>query len=192
MKEKELRVNDRIRIPQVRVIDADGGQLGVLNTREAQRIAAEKWRDLVEISPNARPPVCRIMDYGKYKYELAKKARLARKKQHTVDMKEIQLRPNTDDHDYNFKLRHARDFLADGDRVKVAINFRGREVVHQEFGFDMAKRVEQDLGDIAYAEQKAKLEGKTITLIFLPRPVSSGGRPKEARASEPAPPAKPV
>lgn len=176
----------------MRVIDADGGQLGVLNTREAQRIAAEKGLDLVEISPNARPPVCRIMDYGKYKYEQAKKARSARKKQHTVEMKEIQLRPNTDDHDYNFKLRHARDFLGEGDRVKVAINFRGREVVHQEFGFDMAKRVEQDLADIAYPEQKAKLEGKTITLIFLPKPVSAGARPREAREAEPSSPAKPM
>lgn len=176
----------------MRVIDADGGQLGVLNTREAQRIAAEKGLDLVEISPSARPPVCRIMDYGKYKYELAKKARSARKKQHTVDMKEIQLRPRTDDHDYNFKLRHARDFLGEGDRVKVAINFRGREVVHQEFGFDMAKRVEKDLADIAYPEQRAKLEGKTITLIFLPKPASAGGRPKEGRAAEPAPPTKPM
>lgn len=176
----------------MRVIDADGGQLGVLNTRDAQRMAAEKGLDLVEISPNARPPVCRIMDYGKYKYELAKKARSARKKQHTVDMKEIQLRPNTDDHDYGFKLRHAREFLADGNRVKVAINFRGREVVHQEFGFDMAKRVEKDLGDVAYPEQRAKLEGKTITLVFLPKPATGSARSKEVRAAETAPPPKSV
>jgi len=151
-----------------------------LNSREAQRIAAEKGLDLVEISPSARPPVCRIMDYGKYKYEQAKKARSARKKQHTVEMKEIQLRPRTDDHDYQFKLRHAREFLADGNRVKVAINFRGREVVHQEFGFDMAKRVEADLAEVATLEQRAKLEGKTITIILLPRQTPAGGRVKEA------------
>lgn len=148
-----------------------------MNTREAQRIAAEKGLDLVEISPSARPPVCRIMNYGKYKYEQAKKARSARKKQHTVSMKEIQLRPGTSGHDYQFKLRHAREFLMEGNRVKVVINFRGREMAHQEFGFDMARRVEADLAEAASLEQRAKLEGKSITLIFLPK--QAVGRPKE-------------
>ncbi len=175
----------------MRVIDSDGTQLGVLNSREAQRIANDKGLDLVEISPTARPPVCRIMDYGKYKYEEAKKARTARKKQHTVDMKEIQLRPRTDDHDYGFKLRHAREFLTEGDRVKVVINFRGREVVHQEFGFEMAKRVENDLADLAMVEQRAKLEGKSITLILLPKPASGAPRPKPVSGMEPNSPRQP-
>lgn len=178
-------------MPEVRVIGPEGEQLGVLPIRDALKKAEELGYDLVEIAPTAKPPVCRIMDYGKYKYEEAKKTRLARKKQHTVDMKEIQLRPRTDDHDYGFKLRHAREFLAEGDRVKVVINFRGREVVHQEFGFEMAKRVENDLADIGMVEQRAKLEGKSITLILLPRPATGAQRPKPVSGMEPNPSRQP-
>src|SRR2546426_9360605 len=133
-RQPETRVNERIRVPQVRVIGDDGQQVGVLPVREALALAQSKGLDLVEVSPTARPPVCRIMDYGKFKYEQNLRARKAKKKQHHTHLKEIKMRPKIDDHDYGFKMNHAREFLNGRDKVKFTITFRGREIAHQEIG----------------------------------------------------------
>ncbi|OGC86503.1 MAG: translation initiation factor IF-3 [candidate division Zixibacteria bacterium RBG_19FT_COMBO_42_43] len=169
MREKELRVNERIRIPQVRVIGADGEQIGVLPTREAVKIALEKGLDLVEVSPYSRPPVCRIMNYGKYRYEQQKKAKDAKKKQHVIVLKEMHFRPKTEEHDYQFKTRHIREFLEDGNKVKVMVDFRGREMAHMDFGYKILERLINDLQDVGVIEQKAKQEGRNIIMIMMPK-----------------------
>jgi len=165
-----INVNGRIRAPQVRVIDSDGSQIGILATRDAIEKAFEKGLDLVEVSPNAKPPVCRIMDFGKYKYELAKKAKTAKKKQHTVQLKEMRYRPKIEEHDYSFKTKHVREFLVQGFKVKLFIGFRGREMAHVEFGKKLMSRLEADLADIAVVEQKAKMEGRSLIMIVMPKP----------------------
>jgi len=162
-------VNTRIRVPQVRVIDVDGAQIGVLPTREALRMAEEKGYDLVEISPQAKPPVCRIMDFGKYKYEQSKKEKMARKKQHVFHLKEIRLRPKIDEHDYQYKTRNIHKFLEEGNKVKVSIEFRGREMAHLEFGQSLIKRLETDLAAVGTVEQRAKMEGRNLTMILMPK-----------------------
>ena len=169
-------------MPQVRVIGADGGQLGVLDTSEALRIAEEGGLDLVEVSPKAMPPVCKIMDYGKFKYENSKKTKDARKHQSTTLTKEIKFRPKTDDHDFDFKVKHIRRFLMEGNKAKLAVIFRGREIVHPETGQDVLKRVVAATSDIAQVEQTPMMEGRRMLMIIAPR--AGGIRP--ALAPRPA------
>jgi len=151
------------------LIDTTGEQIGIVPTREALRMALEKGFDLVEISPTAKPPVCKIMDYGKYKYELNKKAKSAKKKQHIIQMKEMRLRPKIEEHDYQFKLKHIQEFLEEGNKVKVFVEFRGREMAHQELGHKIIQRLEEDLKDLGIIEQKAKMEGRNLSLTFMPK-----------------------
>jgi translation initiation factor IF-3 len=167
--DKYIRINERIRVPQVRLIDTTGEQIGIVPTREALRMAIEKGLDLVEISPTAKPPVCKIMDYGKYKYELNKKAKNAKKKQHIIQMKEMRLRPKIEEHDYQFKLKHIQEFLEKGSKVKVFVEFRGREMAHQELGQKIVQRLEEDLKNLGIIEQKAKMEGRNLSLTFMPK-----------------------
>lgn len=163
------RVNEDIDVPKVRLIGADGENIGVVTAREAMNYADEAGLDLVEISPNADPPVCKILDYGKYKYEAQKKKNEAKKKQKVIDVKEIKLRPNIDDHDYDVKMRNMRRFLSDGDKVKVTLRFRGREMAHQELGVDVLNRVKTDTDEIAKVEQEAKMEGRQMVMVVAPR-----------------------
>ncbi len=163
-----LRVNREIRAPEIRVIDEEGAMLGIFSVPEGIRLAEEKGLDLIEIAPTAKPPTCKIMDYGKWKYENKKKAALARKNQVTVDIKEIQLRPRTDQHDLETKLRHARRFLLDGDKVKVSLRFMGRELAHQEVGIEVMQKVISTLNDISMIESHPKLEGKQMFLLLAP------------------------
>jgi translation initiation factor IF-3 len=153
----------------VRCIGADGGQLGVLDTSEALRIAEEAGLDLVEVSPKAMPPVCKIMDYGKFKYEDSKKKKEAKKHQSTVTLKEIKFRPKTDDHDFDFKVKHIRRFLGEGNKAKLAVIFRGREIVHPETGQAVLRRVVEATSDIAQVEQAPMMEGRRMLMIIAPR-----------------------
>jgi translation initiation factor IF-3 len=156
-------------VPRVRVIGADGEMVGVLSREEALALAEESGMDLVEIQPTADPPVCRIMDYGKFKFEAQKKANAAKKKQKIVEIKELKFRPTTDDGDYNIKLRNLRRFLEEGDKVKVNIRFKGREMAHQELGLEMAKRIETDLADEVVIEQRPRLEGRQMIMMIAPK-----------------------
>src|SRR5688572_20374879 len=165
----QYRVNRRIRVPEVRVIDADGAQLGILRTDEALRRAEEAGLDLVEVSPKAMPPVCKIMDFGKFKYETAKKTKEARKHQSTVTVKEIKFRPKTDDHDLDFKVKHIRRFLQEGNKAKLVVVFRGREIVHPETGQDMLKQVFEATQDIAMIEQAPLMEGRRMLMVIAPK-----------------------
>lgn len=168
-KEKDgLRVNRDIRAPQIRVIDEEGNMLGVMTVPEGVRLAEDRGLDLLEIAPTATPPTCKIMDYGKWKYENKKKQTAARKKQVIVQIKEIQIRPRTDQHDLDTKLRHAREFLLDGDKVKVNMRFMGREMAHQEQGLNLMKKVVATLSDVSLAETNPKMEGKQMFLILAP------------------------
>ncbi|WP_083824623.1 translation initiation factor IF-3 [Thiorhodospira sibirica] len=166
---KENRLNDQITCPRVRLIGADGENVGILPVREAQKIADEAELDLVEIVPNADPPVCRVMDYGKFKFELSKKAQVAKKNQKQVQLKEIKFRPGTDEGDYQVKLRSLIRFLNDGDKAKVTIRFRGREMRHQELGGKLLNRIETDLGDLVTVEQRPKMEGRQMVMVFAPK-----------------------
>jgi translation initiation factor IF-3 len=181
----EVRINERIRVPQVRVIGDDGSQVGVLPVREALSMAQAKGLDLVEVSPTARPPVCRIMDFGKFKYEQSRKARKARKKQHVTHLKEIKMRPKIDEHDYTFKMNHAREFLGERDKVKFTIMFRGREMAHQEIGHKLMARIIADLGESATVETSARSEGRTLTMVVMPKPPKTGApaSPRETAAT---------
>lgn len=156
-------------MPRVRVIGADGEMVGVLSRDEALALAEESGLDLVEIQPTADPPVCRIMDYGKFKFELQKKASAAKKKQKIVEIKELKFRPTTDDGDYNIKMRNLRRFLEEGDKVKVNIRFKGREMSHQELGLEMAARIEADLADEVIIEQRPRLEGRQMIMMIAPK-----------------------
>jgi len=158
-----------IRVREVSLIGNDGEQLGVFPTQEALNMAEEKDQDLVEVAPNSSPPVCRIMDYGKFRYQQSKRAHEAKKKQKIIHVKEVKLRPNTDRHDYDFKLKNAFRFLESGDKVKVLVFFRGREIVHRENGQKLLVRVTETLEDIAVVEQEAKQEGRTLCMIFAPK-----------------------
>jgi translation initiation factor IF-3 len=167
----------------VRVIGDDGEQIGILTTREALQMAQEKGLDLVEVSPTARPPVCRIMDYGKFKYEQSKRERVARKKQHVVHLKEIKLRPKIEGHDYETKLRLAREFLGERDKVKFTVTFRGREVAHPERGRNLLEKVLTELADVASAETVVRAEGRMLTVTLLPKPAKTAPKvaaPKSA------------
>ncbi|HOZ06074.1 MAG TPA: translation initiation factor IF-3 [Arenimonas sp.] len=167
--EKGNRKNQEIRVPKVRVIGADGEMVGVLSRDEALALAEESGMDLVEIQPQADPPVCRIMDYGKFKFELQKKAAAAKKKQKVVEIKELKFRPTTDVGDYDIKLRNLRRFLEEGDKVKINIRFKGREMSHQELGLAMAKKIEADLADEVVIEQRARLEGRQMIMMVAPK-----------------------
>ena len=161
-------INERIKSKSVRVISEKGEMLGVYNIQEAVKLAFEQGLDLVEVSPNASPPVCKIIDYGKYKYELQKKASNAKKKQKVINLKEIKLRPNTDKHDYNFKIKAADKFLVKGDKVKFTIRFKGREMEHMEAANNLTKRIIEDTKKVGKVEQPSKLEGRQMTLIIQP------------------------
>ncbi len=156
-------------MPQVRVIADDGEQLGIMNTREAVQLARSKGLDLVEVAATADPPVCRIIDFGKFTYEQKKKASEAKKKQVVITVKEVKFRPGTDDHDYNFKMKHARQWLEEGDKVKATIFFRGREITHRELGAELLVRLEQDLAEVGEVEQRPRMEGNQMFLVFAPR-----------------------
>ncbi len=165
-----------IRIPEIRVISDDGTQLGVMPTAEARKLAEEKNLDLVEIAPNVRPPVCKIMDYGKYKYEQSKKARDSKKKQHVTHLKEIKLRPKIETHDLAFKLRHAEKFLENKDKVKFTVIFRGREMEHSELGKDLLRRIIEHFSTISTVEREPIMLGKIITMILGPKSEKKGGK----------------
>jgi len=163
------RINDEIRVPQVRLIDDRGEMIGLMSAREALIRAYDVGLDLVEISPNAVPPVCKILDYGKYKYEQQKKANEARKKQKVVEIKEIKVRPNIDDHDYEVKMKQMKNFIGEGDKVKVTLRFRGREMAHQELGVKVLERIRGDLIELVKVEQMPKLENRQMVMVVAPK-----------------------
>jgi translation initiation factor IF-3 len=160
-------VNDEIRVPKVRIID-DAGQLGIMTPAEGIKLAQQRGLDLIEIVPNATPPVCKIMDFGKFKYEQTKKDKIQRKHQHVTQLKELRFHPNTDDHDFEFKTRHAKRFLAEGHKVKATVVFKGREITYKEHGEDILRRLAEQLTDVAKVDQTAKLEGRSMAMIFAP------------------------
>ncbi|MEE3717756.1 translation initiation factor IF-3 [Tumidithrix elongata RA019] len=162
-------INERIRFPKIRVIDVEGGQLGILTPKEALKMAEEKELDLVLVSDKADPPVCRIMDYGKFKFEQEKKAREARKKQHTADVKEVKMRYKIEPHDYQVRINHAERFLKDGDKVKATVMFRGREIQHADLAEDLLNRMAVDLQGVAEIQQPPKREGRNITMLMAPK-----------------------
>ena len=165
--------------PEVRVINPEGQQLGIYPIQQALSIAQEMGLDLVEINPKANPPVCRIMDFGKFKYEQKKQANLAKKKQKVIEVKEVKMRPKTDEHDFNFKLKHIVRFLTEGNKAKVTIRFRGREIAHPETAASVLDRVISELGEMAVVEQPYRMEGRTMTMILGP-----GKIPQDAAADE--------
>jgi translation initiation factor IF-3 len=165
---EKTRVNRQIRISPVRVIATDGEQLGILPIERALEIAEEQGLDLVEVAPLARPPVCRIMDYGKFKYEEQRKAREARKKQHHVQIKEVKMRPGIEDHDFDFKTKHARRFLEEGNKVKLTMMFRGRQMAHPEHGRQVLDKVSGMLADVAKIEMHPQMEGRSMTMVLTP------------------------
>src|SRR4051812_18096857 len=185
----EHRLNERIRVPQVRLIDEKGNQVGVVQTFEALQMARERGLDLMEVSPNAQPPVCKICDYGKFKYEKKKKEQVAKKKQTVIKVKEIQLRPQTEEHDLDYKFRSVRQFLEDGDKAKITIMFRGREITYVDHGFKIMKQLAELVKDVGSVESPPKIEGKKLIMVLAPgaskKPISTGAIVKVT-------PAKPV
>lgn len=165
---EDHRINERIDVPEVRLVDEAGNMVGVVSTAEAQRRADDVGLDLVEVSPTAQPPVCKILDYGKFKYDAQKKANAARKKQHVVDVKEIKMRPNIDDNDYNTKLKKIHSFLEEGDKVKVTMRFRGRELAHQDIAMRVLMRVRDEVGESAKIEQFPRMEGRAMIMVMAP------------------------
>jgi translation initiation factor IF-3 len=184
-------VNERIRVREIRVIDDTGEQLGIMAPQQALAIARQKGLDLVEVAPTAQPPVCRIMDYGKYQYQEQKRAREARKHQKVIEVKEIKFRPKVDEHDYQFKKKHIERFLEDGDKVKATIFFRGREIAHPDIGRRILERVVEELGELAVVESSPRMEGNTMHIILSRRPggkqPGSSGRPAPNGGPTPAP-----
>ena len=166
---KQQRINDEITTGEIRLIGEDGEQLGIVSVAEAHQIAEEKQLDLVEISPNAEPPVCRLMDYGKFLYSAAKKKQESKKKQKQIIVKEVKFRPGTDIGDYDIKVRNLVRFLDAGNKVKVTLRFRGREMAHQELGMKMLKRVEADLDELGVVEQMPKMEGRQMVMVLAPK-----------------------
>jgi translation initiation factor IF-3 len=179
-----VRINERIRVPEVRVIGDDGEQLGVMNTREAVNLAREKGLDLVEVAAQAEPPVCRIIDYGKFQYEAKKKANEAKKKQVTITVKEVKFRPSTDEHDYDYRMKHARQWLQDGDKVKATIWFRGREMTHRELGARILEKLERDLADVGEVEARPRMEGNQMFIIVGPKRHKGSGAAKPEQRHE--------
>lgn len=166
---KDLRVNEAIRAREVRLVDENGTQLGIVSWRDAMRTAQERGLDLVEVAPLAKPPVCRIMDYGRYKYEESKREHEARKKQKIINIKEVKMRPNIDDHDFEVRYRQTERFLKDGDKVKATIMFRGREIVHAELGKAVLDRLLERVAGLCVIEKPAKVEGRNMTMILAPK-----------------------
>jgi len=166
--EKRVRVNDQIRISPIRLIGAEGEQLGIVALDDARDRAAASGLDLVEVAPDARPPVVKLMDYGKFKYEEQRKARDSKKKQHKIQVKEVKFRPGIEDHDYEFKLRHARRFLEEGNKVKLTMMFRGRQITHPELGREVLERVTKDLEELAKVESRPNMEGRTMSMVIAP------------------------
>ncbi|EAX46742.1 translation initiation factor IF-3 [Thermosinus carboxydivorans Nor1] len=164
-----MRINEEIRAREVRVISSTGEQLGIMPLRDALRLAGEQQLDLVEVAPQAKPPVCRIMDFGKFKYEQQKRDKEAKKKQKIITVKEVKIRPNIEEHDFNVKIKHAQRFLEDGDKVKVTIMFRGRELSHPELGKQVLTKMANELKNIAAVEREPKLEGKNMIMILAPK-----------------------
>jgi len=162
-------VNEDIRVPQVRLIDQNGEMIGVMTARDALLRAYDAGLDLLEISPNAVPPVCKITDYGKFKYEQQKKANEARKKQKVVEIKEVKVRPNIDDHDYDVKMRQMKNFIGEGDKVKVTLRFRGREMAHQDLGIKVLERIRVELGETIKVEQMPRLENRQMIMVLAPK-----------------------
>lgn len=184
-------------MPEVRVVSDDGEQLGVMDTREAIRLARERGMDLVEVATNAEPPVCRITDFGKFQYEAKKKANEAKKKQVVITVKEIKFRPGTDEHDYDYRMKHARDWLQGGDKVKATIWFRGREMAHRELGSRILEKLEADLRDFGEVEARPRMEGNQMFIILAPKRTgggsggskSSGGGASSSGGAKPSSPA---
>jgi translation initiation factor IF-3 len=167
--DKAVRINGEINSPEVRLIGIEGEPIGIVKIEDAMRMAEEKEIDLVEIAPTAKPPVCRLMDYGKFKYRESKKAHEAKLKQKQIQVKEVKFRPGTDEGDYKIKVRNLIRFLTEGDKTKVTLRFRGREMAHQELGMQLLKRVEADLSQIGQVEQWPKLEGRQMVMIVAPK-----------------------
>ena len=167
---QELQINEQIRDKELRVIDADGTQLGIMSLRQALEIAEQKNLDLVKIAPQANPPVCKIMDYGKYRFEQAKREKEARKNQRVVEIKEVRLSLNIDTHDFETKRNHALRFISEGNKVKVSIRFRGREMGHPELGQEIMQRFADAMSEVANVEKPAKLEGRTMLMFLAPKP----------------------
>lgn len=166
---QRVRINNNIKAPEVRLIGEDGQQIGVMNVKEALAHAAQSNLDLVEVAPQANPPVCRIMDYGKFKYQQSKKQQEARRRQTTIQVKEVKVRPKIEEHDMNFKLKNIRRFLADRDKVKVTMIFRGREMAHQDRGYMILKQMAESLSDVGAVEQEPRHEGRTLFMILAPK-----------------------
>ncbi|HVA62360.1 MAG TPA: translation initiation factor IF-3 [Terriglobales bacterium] len=167
--EPRTRINERIRAREVRVIDEVGTQLGILTPQEAITLARQRTLDLVEVAPNAEPPVCRIMDFGKYQYQMEKKAREARKNQKNIVIKEVKFRPSTDEHDYEFKKNNVIRFLGEGDKVKATVQFRGREITHKEIGFQLINKLLHEVEAAAIVEFRPRMEGNALTAILAPK-----------------------
>ena len=167
---QELQINEQIRDKELRVIDSDGTQLGIMSLRQAMEIAEQKNLDLVKIAPQANPPVCKIIDYGKFRFEQAKREKEARKNQRVVEIKEVRLSLNIDTHDFETKRNHALRFISEGNRVKASIRFRGREMGHPELGLDIMKRFADAMSEVANVEKPAKLEGRTMLMFLAPKP----------------------
>jgi len=189
-----LRFNNRIRAREIRLIDEQGAQVGIVALRDAIQMAEERGFDLVEVAPNAVPPVCRIMDYGKFRYEQSKKEREARKHQKQVELKEVRLKPKTDDHDIDVKAKQARKFLLGGDKVKFTLRFRGREIFHPDIGLKMLEGMAEDLRDISVVEQRPLMEGRVLSLLLAPnaKARATPSKPAAPATANPTPrPAKP-
>ncbi|MCW2966321.1 MAG: translation initiation factor [Solirubrobacteraceae bacterium] len=186
------RINDRIRVPQVRLIDETGAQLGVMDTSEALRVAQSKDLDLVEVAPEAKPPVCRVLDYSKYKYEQAQKVKQAKKHQQQINVREIKFRPKIAAHDYATKKGHVERFLRDKDKVKVTIMFRGREVTHPERGVALLDRLAEELAELAIVEQRPNLDGRNMTMVLGPSKAILADAADELAEGEEAPEAEAV
>ncbi|QWT47707.1 translation initiation factor IF-3 [Azospira inquinata] len=180
MQQKTHRVNEEITVPEVRLIGEEGEQVGVVSIRAALSMAEEAGVDLVEIAPLAKPPVCRVMDYGKFKYHEAKKQHEAKQKQRQVQIKEIKLRPGTDENDYQIKLRNMTRFLGEEDKVKVTLRFRGREMAHQDIGMRQLERIKADLGTVAVVEQMPKMEGRQMVMVLAPAKKKPVAQPEAA------------
>ena len=184
VKKEGERINQFITAPEVRVVHDERGSLGVMSIKDALALAKSEGSDLVEIAPTAEPPVCKIINYGKYKFDIQKKSKEAKKKQKLVQLKEIKMRPQISIHDYNFKMKHIREFLDEGNKVKITIMFRGREMAHTEFGYDLINKIIQDLENEAATEKPAKLEGKNLSAVLNPVKVKKADSEGSANKKE--------
>jgi len=186
-KAPRIRANEQIRVPEVRVVADDGNQLGVMPTPQALQLAGEQGLDLVEVSPTSRPPVCRIMDFGKFKYEQSKKQKQSKKKQHTFQIKEVKFRPKTEEHDYQFKKKHAEEFLSKHFKVKFTLMFRGREMDHKEMGYRILDRLTKELVHVGTADRQPEFEGRFMIMYMSPLPARVVAKPREKKADDASP-----